>query len=92
MKIELDIGKDFPEITGSNADEFARELLKLEESDYKEVVLDFSSTRAISSMAMGSLFATYQKMVTQNRTMKIVNPSESIERLLKLVNMHDLLQ
>lgn len=92
MKIELDIGRDFPEITGGNADEFARELLKIEESDYKEVVLDFGATRAISSMAMGSLFATYQKLASQNRTMKIVNPNENISRLLKLVNMHDLLQ
>lgn len=91
MKIELDIGKDFPEITGSNADEFAKELLKIEESDYKEVVLDFSSTRAISSMAMGSLFATYQKLASQNRKIRVVNPNESITRLLKLVNMHDLL-
>lgn len=92
MKIELDIGKDFPEITGSNADDFAKELLKIEESDYREVVLDFSSTRAISSMAMGSLFATYQKLASQDRSMKIVNPNENISRLLKLVNMQDLLK
>lgn len=91
MKIKLDIGKDFPEITGGNADDFAKELLKIEESDYQEVVLDFTDTRAISSMAMGSLFATYQKLASQNRTIKIVNPNESIARLLKLVNMHDLL-
>lgn len=92
MRIELDIGKEFPEITGSNADEFAKELMKIEDSDYKEVILDFSSTRSISSMAMGSLFATYQKLASQNRKIKIVNPNENIIRLLRIVNMHDLLE
>lgn len=91
MKIELAIGRDFPDITGSNADEFAKELLKIEEADYDEVVLDFADTNAISSMAMGSLFATYQKLASQNRKLKIVNPNENIQRLLRLVNMHDLL-
>ena len=92
MRIELDIGKEFPEITGSNADEFAKELMKIEDSDYKEVILDFSSTRSISSMAMGSLFATYQKLASQNRKIRIVNPNENIVRLLRIVNMHDLLE
>lgn len=92
MRIELDIGKEFPEITGGNADEFAKELMKIEDSDYEEVILDFSSTRSISSMAMGSLFATYQKLASQNRKIKIVNPNENIVRLLRIVNMHDLLE
>ncbi len=91
MKIELNVGEEFPEITGENADRFAKELLKIEDSDYQEVILDFTQTNSISSMAMGSLFATYQKMMSENRKIKIVNPNENVERLLKMVNLGDLL-
>lgn len=91
MKITVDVGKDFPEITGDNADRFAVELMKIEDSDYREVYLDFSSTRSISSMAMGSLLSAQQKLASQNRKICVVNPSENVRRLLKLVNMNELI-
>ena len=62
MKVTLEIGKQFPEITGESSDSFAKELIKMEDSDYKHVILDFDGTNSINSMAMGSLFASHQKL------------------------------
>ncbi len=87
MRITLEIGKQYPEIVGSASDQFAADLMKLEDSDYTEVILDFDGTETISSMAMGSLFATHQKMAEQNRRLIIRNAGDKIKRLLRMVNM-----
>ena len=87
----LEIGKQFPEITGAASDAFAAELMKAEDSDFTEVILDFEGTETISSMAMGSIFATHQKMAEQSRKLIIINASDKIKRLLRMVNMAHLL-
>ena len=92
MKVTLEIGKQFPEITGTASDTFAAELMKIEDSDFREVILDFKGTDAISSMAMGSIFATHQKMSEQGRKLIIKNASEKIQRLLRMVNMAHLVE
>jgi len=91
MRVTLEIGKQFPEITGAASDAFAAELLKAEDSEYAEVILDFEGTETISSMAMGSIFASHQKMVEQKRKLIIINASDKIKRLLRMVNMAHLL-
>jgi anti-anti-sigma factor len=91
MRVTLEIGKQFPEITGAASDSFAAELMKAEDSEFKEVVLDFDGTETISSMAMGSIFATHQKMAEQGRRLIVVNASDKIKRLLRMVNMAHLL-
>lgn len=92
MKITLEVGKQFPDITGAASDAFAAELMKIEDGEYTEVVLDFDGTNSISSMAMGSLFATHQKMMETSRRLIIVNASDKIKRLLRMVNMTHLLE
>ena len=91
MRVTLEIGKQFPDITGSAADAFAAELMKAEDSRFTEVVLDFAGTETISSLAMGSIFAVHQKMSEQGRKLMIINASEKITRLLRMVNMAHLL-
>ena len=92
MRVTLEIGKQFPEITGVASDAFAAELMKAEDSTFTEVILDFAGTETISSMAMGSIFATHQKMSEQGRHLVILNASEKIKRLLRMVNMAHLLE
>lgn len=87
MKITMEIGKQYPAIVGAASDQFASELMKIEDSDYNEVILDFDGTESISSMAMGSLFATHQKMAEQSRKLVVINAGEKIKRLLRMVNM-----
>ena len=90
-KLTLNIGKKFPEITGPAVEVFVKELAKIEDSEYQEVILDFSKTNAISSIAMGSLYSTFRALQKQNRKLKIVNPNDNILRLLQLINMTDML-
>jgi anti-sigma B factor antagonist len=91
MQVRLDVGNQFKEITGDTADEFAQELLRMEDSDFEEIVLDFDGTEYMNSMAMGSIFATYQKLSEQNRKLKIINVNDKIFRLLRMANLTGIL-
>ena len=92
-RLTMDVGKRFPEITGAASDAFASELAQIGGSgnDFKELILDFEGTNIISSMAMGTIFATYQKLTSQGKNLIIVNASERVKRLLRMVNMAHLL-
>lgn len=90
MEVTLNVGKDFPEINGDNSDKFATEMLKLEDSEIDNVILDFEGTEYINSMAMGTIFATYQKLEEQKRSLKLINLNDKIKRLLKIANLTDI--
>ena len=93
MRFTMDVGKRFPEITGAASDAFASELSQVvgREDGFNELILDFEGTNIISSMAMGTIFATYQKLTSQGKSLIIVNASERVKRLLRMVNMAHLL-
>jgi len=92
MRLLLDIGKKYPEITGPISDAFAADLKQATEAkDFNELVLDFNGTKIISSMAMGTLFATFQKLKDEGKTMHIINASEKVTHLLRMVNMAEIL-
>ena len=87
MEIVVNVGEQFPQLTGPASDEFAKELLRLEDSDFEVVVLNMSGVESISSMAMGSIFASHQKLNEQGRRLIIKDASAQVSRLLKMVNM-----
>lgn len=92
MRLVLDIGKKYPEITGPISDAFAAELNEAAaNADFTELILDFQGTRVISSMAMGTIFAVYQKLREQGKSLQIINASEKVTHLLRMVNMADIL-
>lgn len=92
MRLQVDIGKKYPQITGPLADAFADELNKIVNSgDFTELVLDFEGTQVLSSMAMGALFSTCQKLKEQGKSMQIVNASPKVTHLLRMVNMASIL-
>lgn len=92
MQLVLETGKKYPEITGPASDAFASELNKICATGYfTELVLDFEGTRILSSMAMGTLFAVYQKLKEQGKNLRIINASEKVTHLLRMVNMADIL-
>jgi Anti-anti-sigma regulatory factor (antagonist of anti-sigma factor) len=92
MRLVIDIGKKYPEITGPISDAFAAEMNKVVlGSDFEELVLDFNGTKIISSMAMGTIFSVYQKLKEQGKRMQIINASEKVTHLLRMVNMAEIL-
>ncbi len=93
MQMLLQIGKKYPEIIGPMSDAFSTELnAALENSDFSELVLDFKGTKTISSMAMGALFSTNEKLKKSGKSMTIINAGEKVAHLLHMVNMDNLLQ
>lgn len=92
MRLVVDIGKKYPQITGPMADAFAAELDTLVGStEFTELVLDLQGTRLLSSMAIAALFSAYQKLKEQKRRMQIINASDRVTHLLRMVNMADIL-
>ena len=92
MKVNLEIGKQYQEITGESADAFAEELMKLEDGDFQEVTLDFEGTELISSMAMGSLFSAHMKFSEQGRSLSVINVGDKVLRLLTMVGLDHLVK
>ncbi|MCC8180404.1 MAG: STAS domain-containing protein [Planctomycetes bacterium] len=92
MELVLEIGKKYPEITGPISDAFAAELIQAcDTGEFDKLVLDFKGTKIISSMAMGSIFAIYQRLRDQGKKMEIINASEKVTNLLCMVNMAEIL-
>lgn len=92
MSLVLEIGAKYPEITGPVSDAFADYLETVcREGDFTELVLDLKGTRMISSMAMGSIFAVYQRLKGQGKELRIVNASDKVTHLLRMVNLADIL-
>jgi anti-anti-sigma factor len=92
MEIKLEVGKEFSELSGTTADRFADELIRLEDSDFEEIILDFSGTESINSMSMGTIYATHQKLAAQDRKLTMINVNERIKRLFKLANLSGIIE
>ncbi len=91
-RLVLDVGKKYPEITGPMSDAFAQELHEVvDNGDFQELVLDFHGTKGVSSMAMGVIFREYSTLKGKGRSLQIVNASQRVTHLLRMVNMADLL-
>ncbi len=92
MELVVDVGLKYPQITGPMADAFAAELDALVNSaEVTELVLDFKGTQLLSSMAIASLFSARQKLEGQSRNMRIVNASDRVRQLLRMVSLADAL-
>lgn len=91
MEITLNVGKKFPQINGETSDQFAKEILRLEDSDFETIILDFDGTEYINSMAMGTIFATYQKLSESGKSLKMINVNDRIKKLFKVANLTTIL-
>lgn len=92
MRMVLDIGDRYADITGGVSDEFAEKLRTAAETPgVTELVLDMSGTRIISSMALGTLFHTFQRLKESNKTLRVTNASPKVAHLFRLVNMTELI-
>lgn len=91
-QLVLDIGKRYPEITGPISDAFAAEVNNVvANEEFSELVLDFAGTKILSSMAMGTLFSVYQKLRDDGKRLRVINASEKVRHLLKMVNLGEIL-
>jgi anti-anti-sigma factor len=88
MRIVLNIGDRYSDITGETSNQFADELRAASETPgITELVLNMDGIRTISSVALGALFNTFQVM----KALRLINASPNVIRLLRMVNMTELI-
>ncbi|MFH0910838.1 MAG: STAS domain-containing protein [Planctomycetota bacterium] len=87
MQHLIKIGVRFPQIVGEDNEKFMAELARAEASDYDEIVLDFEGTDQVNSLALGTIFTSYQKLASQGRRLKLIHVNDRIRRLLQIANL-----
>ena len=72
---------------GESAEFFSSTLAHVLEEETGNVMIDFSKIDYIDSTGIGELVGYLKKFTSQNRNLILINPSERIDRLLKLARL-----
>lgn len=72
---------------GESAEFFSSALENVLRNDSGNVIIDFTKIDYIDSTGIGELVGYLGKFSTQNRKLILVNPSERIQKLLKLAKL-----
>lgn len=63
-------------------DQFSERLTRLVDAGFAEIVIDLGAVRSISSLALGTIVATHQKMASAGHRLVVTNLSEELKRLV----------
>ena len=72
---------------GESAEFFSSALETVLKNESTNVIIDFTKIDYIDSTGIGELVGYLGKFTTQNRKLILVNPSERIQKLLKLAKL-----
>src|SRR5438045_8817258 len=72
---------------GESAEFFSSALENVLKNESTNVIIDFTKIDYIDSTGIGELVGFLGKFTTQNRKLILVNPSERIQKLLKLAKL-----
>lgn len=72
---------------GESAEFFSSALENVLKNESTNVIIDFTKIDYIDSTGIGELVGYLGKFSTQNRKLILVNPSERIQKLLKLAKL-----
>ena len=72
---------------GESAEFFSSALENVLKNESTNVIIDFTKIDYIDSTGIGELVGYLGKFATQNRKLVLVNPSERIQKLLKLAKL-----
>ncbi|HEX9985384.1 MAG TPA: STAS domain-containing protein [Thermoanaerobaculia bacterium] len=72
---------------GESAEFFSAALENVLKNESTNVIIDFTKIDYIDSTGIGELVGYLGKFTTQNRKLILVNPSERIQKLLKLAKL-----
>jgi anti-anti-sigma factor len=72
---------------GESAEFFSSALENVLKNESTNVIIDFSKIDYIDSTGIGELVGYLGKFTNQNRKLILVNPSERIQKLLKLAKL-----
>lgn len=80
MKVIFKIEEE--DLTGLRVwDQFSEKLTRLVDAGFSEIVIDLAAVRSLSSLALGTIFASNQTMTSAGRRLVVTNLSEELKRL-----------
>ncbi|MBN2077773.1 MAG: STAS domain-containing protein [Spirochaetes bacterium] len=72
------------ELVSQNINAVTEELNRFAKSDTRDAVIDLASVRKIDSMSIAALIRFKNALSEKNRTLSLVNPNETVLRVLEL--------
>lgn len=72
------------ELVSQNINSVTEELNRFAKSDTRDAVIDLASVRKIDSMSIAALIRFKNALSEKNRTLSLVNPNETVLRVLEL--------
>ncbi len=72
------------ELVSQNINAVTEELNRFAKSDTRDAVIDLASVRKIDSMSIAAMIRFKNALSEKNRTLSLVNPNETVLRVLEL--------
>ena len=72
------------ELVSQNINAVTEELNRFAKNDTRDAVLDLASVRKIDSMSIAALIRFKNALSEKNRSLSLVNPNETVLRVLEL--------
>lgn len=88
MKITYRVRDKFEKVTQENSDDFSKDILRLEESDFEKITLDFDGVERMSSMGIGSIFSLAMGLKRRGADLVVVNVSPLLKRLFDVSGLN----
>jgi anti-sigma B factor antagonist len=80
------------ELTAVNATETKTNIKEALKEIHTRIDVDLSSTSFIDSSGLGVLIGLHKAMATKNGSIRIVNPTDSVQQVLELTRLHRLFE
>ena len=84
MEITIHVGARYPDLTGSNGDGLAKEILQYKKEKCRRVILDFNGVENIGSMAVAVLSYLHSGFLAERKELMIRNASERVARSFRI--------
>ncbi len=83
---------DILELSAVNSKQFREEVQAAMPSAPDAIEIDLSQTRFVDSCGLGALFALYRSTGNGRTSLRLLNPTPSIQQLFELTQMHQLFE
>lgn len=92
MKITYKINDHFEKIDRENTDDFAKDIIRLEEGDFEEIEVDFEGIEYLSSMGIGVLFSLAQGLKERKARLKFLNLNPTMQKVFDMAGLNTYLE
>ena len=83
---------DISELNATNASQVKSEIREALTSEHTRIDLDLSTTRFVDSSGLGVLIGLHKSMAARQGTIRILNPTGTVQQVLELTRLHRLFE